>query len=310
MMWRLMIMIKNNSEFLYLFEAIMTNPNGDPDQENRPRMDNETKTLLVSDVRRKRDIRDFLYHKGYDIFVNTLDDKKVEMKTMFNAIKEKYGVGEKDDEKTIIDTILNNLIDIRMFGSAMAIKDEKGAKSFTGPVQLSWGYSLHPVDIVKSNSIVTIMNEDNSTFGKMYKVHYALVAYHGSINKFAAQKTKMTESDRDVFRRSLVQSMMNNLTHSKQGQAPSLYLEIVYNESFDGYVGDLRRFIDVNTDKNVIRKMEDLKINFDRLSSVIEDMKKNGYIKDVFVWKSPYVNQFNNLPKGTAIDVLKPFKSR
>jgi len=297
------MIIKNNSEFLYLFEAIMTNPNGDPDQENRPRMDNETKTLLVSDVRRKRDIRDFLFHKGYDIFVNTLNDKKVEMKKMFNAVKEKYEISNNDDEQTIIDVILNNLIDIRLFGSAMAV--EGVTKTFTGPVQLSWGYSLHPVDIIKSNSIVTIMNEDSSTFGKMYKVHYALVAYHGSINKFAANKTKMTELDRDIFRRSLVQSMMNNITHSKQGQIPSLYLEIVYDENFDGYLGDLRRFIDVDTDKTTIRKMEDIKISFDRLSSVIKDMKKNGYIKDVFIWESPYITQFSNLPEGTVFDLLE-----
>jgi CRISPR-associated protein Csh2 len=46
--------ILQNSDFLFGFEAVMTNPNGDPDQENRPRMDYETATTLVSDARRKR----------------------------------------------------------------------------------------------------------------------------------------------------------------------------------------------------------------------------------------------------------------
>jgi Cas7 group CRISPR-associated protein Csh2 len=63
------MIIKQNSEFLFLFEANMTNPNGDPDQENKPRMDYETNTLLVSDARRKRDCRDFMKEKGYQIFV-------------------------------------------------------------------------------------------------------------------------------------------------------------------------------------------------------------------------------------------------
>lgn len=53
-------MLKNNRDFLFLFDATNCNPNGDPDYENKPRFDYETHTLLVSDVRRKRDIRDFL----------------------------------------------------------------------------------------------------------------------------------------------------------------------------------------------------------------------------------------------------------
>ena len=84
------MIIKQNSEFLFLFEANMTNPNGDPDQENKPRMDYETNTLLVSDARRKRDCRDFMKEKGYQIFVDTLGDNKVPMDKMFAHIIELY----------------------------------------------------------------------------------------------------------------------------------------------------------------------------------------------------------------------------
>ena len=76
---------------------------------------------------------------------------------------------------------------------------------------MSWGYSLNPVDMIKSNSIVTIMNDDNSTFGKMYKIHYALVAHSGTVNKFAAAE-KPVLNDKVIFSKALVQSMMNNLT--------------------------------------------------------------------------------------------------
>jgi CRISPR-associated protein Csh2 len=44
----------NNSEILYLYDAQLTNPNGDPDEENRPRMDYERGINLVSDLRLKR----------------------------------------------------------------------------------------------------------------------------------------------------------------------------------------------------------------------------------------------------------------
>ncbi len=320
-------MIKNNSDFLFLFDATNCNPNGDPDQENVPRMDNETKTLLVSDVRRKRDVRDFLVNKGYDIFVRTLNDTKVTMDDMFDEIMKKYNIKDDAPSKEKVDKIIDNMIDMRIFGSAMAVKglkktkkkgkkddsdsseneDNSGAYSFTGPVQITWGYSLHPVDIIRSNTIVTIMNDVNATFGKMYKVHYALVAHSGTVNKFAAAKTRMTENDKDIFSRALVQSMMNNLTHSKQGQQPLLYLEIVYNEDFDGYLGDLRRFIRTETLKeNAVRSIDDLNVDFQELTSAVNDLKSKGYIKDIYIWKDQYTKKFENLPDARELDLLKP----
>ncbi len=349
------MIIKQNSEFLFLFEANMTNPNGDPDQENKPRMDYETNTLLVSDARRKRDCRDFMKEKGYRIFVDTLGDNKVPMDKMFARIIElyfhdtgkiekfknlnpelenkwmlennpaKYTVlyeelkekSKKDKKIKIEFTRFNNLllteiikdslIDIRLFGSAMAV--EGVSRTFTGPVQLNWGYSLHPVELIRSNTITSIMNEDSSTFGKKHKVHYALVAHYGTINKFSAQKTGMTEADRDIFRKALVQGMMNQLSDSKQGQIPLLYLEIVYKNDFDGYLGDLRRFIEVDCNENKpIRKIDDLqKVDLRHFKTIIEAMKDKGYVKKVIAWKKPFLHPDPfSLPEHEPIDLWKP----
>ena len=38
---------------LLVIDVTMSNPNGDPDMENKPRMDYETKTNLVSKYRKK-----------------------------------------------------------------------------------------------------------------------------------------------------------------------------------------------------------------------------------------------------------------
>ena len=43
--------IKQNGEILFLYDCKMCNPNGDPDDENRPRMDYDRERCLVSDVR-------------------------------------------------------------------------------------------------------------------------------------------------------------------------------------------------------------------------------------------------------------------
>lgn len=340
--------LKNNSDFLFSFEAIMTNPNGDPDQENKPRMDYETSTLLVSDSRRKRDVRDFLKNKGYRIFVDTLADDKVSMEVMFKKITSEYLTNRnklqfildknqdlkdrfnelfKDSNSDIIEALnsdrikkdknypkFNNLllteiikqdlIDIRLFGSAMAV--EGVTKTFTGPVQINWGYSLHPVELIKSNTITSIMNNDNSTFGKKYKVYYALIAHYGVINKNSAKLTGMTEEDKDIFRKALVQGIMDKQTDSKQGQNPLFYIEIVYKPEFDGYIGDMRRFINTGYDENKpIRDIKDLKVDFSKLQGAIDDLKKKGYIEKVIGWKHPLAEGIE-LPEYEAVDLLKP----
>lgn len=345
-----MMIVKNNSDFLFGFQSILSNPNGDPDQENKPRMDYETSTILVSDGRRKRDIRDFLKNKGYQIFVDTLSDQKVPMDKMFEYIrdnwlndeermnslfednpklkeqwKDVFGE-EKDFLKTYLDKkdklkknkdfvrfnniflteiIKRSLIDIRLFGSAMAV--EGVSRTYTGPVQMSWGYSLHPVELVKSSTITSIMNDDNSTFGKKYKLYYALVAHYGTINKYNAQRTGMTEEDRELFRKSLVQSIMSNQTDSKQGQEPLFYLEILYKEDFDGYLGDLRRFIDISYGEN-IRSIEDLTVDFSRLNTALDEMKKKGYIDKVIGWEHPFAGkeQLINMPQYEEVDLWAP----
>ncbi len=299
-------MITCNKDFLYIFDATNCNPNGDADQENKPRFDYDTKTLLVSDVRRKRDIRDFLINKNFNIFVRTLNDKKVTMDVMLSEVKKTFNFSDKTGQDEIIDVILDNMIDMRLFGSAMAMKGM--TKAFTGPVQLTWGYSLHPVDLVKSNAIVTIMNDDNSTFGKMYKVHYAMVAHGGSLNKFAAKKTRLKEKDFEIFRACLVQSMMNNLSQSKIGQRPLCYLEVTYNENFDGYLGDLRRYLDCVYEDVPIRNINHVRLDFSRLNNAIDLLKEKGYVKEISIWVDNDLTNFINLPSGEKLDLIKPIE--
>ena len=47
------------SEFLFIYDTRMANPNGDPD-ENRPRIDPYSGRNLVTDYRLKRTIRDYI----------------------------------------------------------------------------------------------------------------------------------------------------------------------------------------------------------------------------------------------------------
>lgn len=311
--------IAHNSDFLFLYEAIQCNPNGDIDQENKPRMDYDNQINLVTDVRIKRYIRDFLKTQGKDIFVDMEGENKVspdsklkavlsrllaipeEVKTAFegqdNLIKKFGDIHQKAGAKTSEDLIKfmqdkknkdlcsevnrfilaylvkQKFIDIRFFGSAFAI--EGFTKSYIGPIQLNWGYSLHKVQLMESNSIVTIMNDGSSTIGKDYRVHYSLLAFAGTVNKYAAIGTGLTENDLSEFRQAIWESIPALPTRSKMNQYPKLYVEVIYNDGFNnGHFGDLRQYVRVTPanelDEKQIRKFDDLTLDLSGLKKALE----------------------------------------
>ena len=83
-----MSVIQNRYDFVYYFDCLDDNPNGDTDADNQPRMDPETSQGLVSDVCLKRKVRDYVFKSqqedekqkhGYDIFVlsgHTLESRQ------------------------------------------------------------------------------------------------------------------------------------------------------------------------------------------------------------------------------------------
>lgn len=70
----------SNSEILIIYEVKMANPNGDPDDENRPRMDPKTKTNIVTDVRLKRFFRDYVIERYGEmkVWVSKVDGANVD----------------------------------------------------------------------------------------------------------------------------------------------------------------------------------------------------------------------------------------
>ncbi|WP_054846065.1 type I CRISPR-associated protein Cas7 [Sulfuracidifex tepidarius] len=107
--------LKNNSEILFIYEAKLTNPNGDPDDENRPRMDPKTKRNLVSDVRLKRYFRDYVISKeGEDsVWVTKIEGRNVD------ATERLSKLGKPED-------VLKKCIDARLFGATIPVKGQKG----------------------------------------------------------------------------------------------------------------------------------------------------------------------------------------
>lgn len=229
--------LKNRSEFLFIYDVKDANPNGDPLEGNRPRVDEETNQVIVSDVRLKRTIRDYLATvKGLDIFIIKEWDEEGNLRT-----KEDRSSDFNDDPQEI----LKRCIDMRLFGATTAIK----GKTFTwiGPVQFKFGRSLHKVDgplFVKGTTVMPSKEEKKmGTFREEWIVPYALIAFHGVANEYAAQETHLTEDDLNLLTEALWNGTKDLITRSKFGQMPRLLLGIVYKEGSDFYIGELDKLV-------------------------------------------------------------------
>lgn len=264
--------INNRSEILFLYETENANPNGDPLNENRPRFDAEEGKILVSDVRLKRTIRDYLYeYKGY----NGQDGKDIFVReTTYEDGDKTYvadGKRRAKDFKEKKENVLSACIDVRMFGGVIPLQND--SITLTGPTQFQMGKSLHQAEITTEQGTGAFSSGDKkaqSTFRTEYKVPYALIGFNGIINEKAAQYSAMTEVDKALLLEGIWEGTKNLISRSKFGQTPVFLMVINYKEPF--YIGNLRQRVKLESEKSQIqiRSTEDYSLNFDALMQEIK----------------------------------------
>lgn len=304
--------LKTRSELIFLYDAKDSNPNGDPLDENKPRMDEERSINLVTDVRLKRTVRDYLYeYKGYngsggnDIFVREIKDEKGNVqdgkKRASNFFKDKKNATEVEKE------VLEKCIDVRLFGATIPL--DKDSVTLTGPVQFKMARSLHPVQInhIKgTGAFASGEGKAQSTFREEYFVMYSLIAFYGIINENAAKYTKLTEGDVSLLLDGMWNGTKNLISRSKIGQTPRLLLKIDYKEP-NFLIGDLDSFLKLITNENIsalekIRDAGDYKIDLTGLSNVLKQysskIEKIGY---------KYDERMNFNINGNSVSLNKAF---
>jgi len=326
--------ITNSSEVLFIYEARLCNPNGDPDDENKPRIDRRTHINLVSDVRLKRFFRNFIaeHYGEHHLWVTTVDGKHVRPEERL----------EKLDKGKNPEAVLR-CIDARLFGALVPIGKGQKARgksySYTGPVQFSWGYSLHPVEIVDSSTITSVFKgreetevkrksgeeeerkpeaeeevEAYGTIGKDWRLYYSLIAFYGVINPARARGTKARKSDLEVLDNLLYKSVLiDATTRTKIGHQPHLYLRVEYDDG-EFLLGDLRKFIGVEFSKDApIRSFQDLTLTFGKLTETITGVKDK--INKLYVYVSEELEGryklYESLERGLGPEKLKriPYKA-
>ncbi|PUU90624.1 CRISPR-associated protein, Csh2 family [Halanaerobium congolense] len=266
-----MAVIDQRSELVFLYDIKDANPNGDPLDANKPRIDEETGINLVTDVRLKRTIRDYLFdYKGFngedgkDIFVREIknDDKSIQ------DGKERAKDFKEDPKK-----VLEQCIDVRMFGGVIPLTGD--SITYTGPVQFQMGRSLHKVElnyIKGTGAFASGAGKSKKTFREEYVVPYSLVGFYGIINENAAQSTELTKDDVELLLEGIWKGTKNLITRSKVGQTPRLLLKVNYSEE-NYFIGELKNYIKLETGlrEEEIRDVSDYNLDISELLAVIED---------------------------------------
>ncbi|MGH2459340.1 MAG: type I-B CRISPR-associated protein Cas7/Csh2 [Chloroflexota bacterium] len=232
--------VTQRSEILFLYDVTDSNPNGDPLDENKPRIDEETNHNIVTDVRLKRTVRDYLATRpGIEIFVQGERKENGDLKTKDERLASFGGA----------EDLLKRCIDLRLFGATIAIKERR--VTFTGPVQFKLGRSLNRVDLTFIKGTTVMPSGEGKAQGTMteeYRLPYSLIAFYGIVNENAArlnqqvalnEDIRLSEGDVDLLLEGLWNGTANLISRSKFGQRPRLLLRVRYRSGYQGYVGEL-----------------------------------------------------------------------
>jgi len=270
--------LAKESEILFIWDTRLSNPNGDMMSDNANRFDEIDEKAIVSDVRIKRTVRDYIqYHKNIDIFVNNdailagyTDEKgkvgSVTAENRFNQIKEQFE--NLDDEKGIFLSCIDN----RLFGGVAP----KSGLQLIGAVQFSWTKSLNKTETVLSQGTGAFATESKkegeAKFTKTFRVDnyipYAIFPTYGTVNRANVANCQTTQKDVDELIEGLWFGTKKLNTHTKMGQKPRLLLEIIYKDDSNYFVGLLDELVTLKNSEE-IRSLDEAKFDFSELIEVL-----------------------------------------
>ncbi|SHO50560.1 type I-B CRISPR-associated protein Cas7/Csh2 [Anaerocolumna xylanovorans] len=280
------------SEILFLYDITWGNPNGDPNDANKPRIDEETGFNIVTDVRLKRTIRDELIARGHEVLVRDtiteggfLADAKhrgidflpesARAKASKKNEKEKLTGEELEEFKKNV----KSCADIRMFGCVLPSDLKNASLQFTGPVQFKMGTSLHPVklEFIKGTGAFAGADEKNQkTFRQEYLLPYSLINFYGLVNDRAAEITGLTEEDVSLMLNAMWDGTKNLITRTKAGQVPRVLIQVSYKTK-DFYIGSLDKKIEFshNMSGEAVRAISDGKLQLEKLKDCLVSNKEH-----------------------------------
>jgi len=275
--------LAKESEVLFIWDTKLSNPNGDMMSDNANRFDEIDEKAIVSDVRIKRTVRDYLqYHKNKDIFVNNdailagYTNEKGEIESLkaenrFNQIKVQFQGLENEKD------IFLSCIDNRLFGGVAP----KSGLQLIGAVQFAWTKSLNKTETILSQGTGAFATEakdgGDAKFTKTFRVDnyipYAIFPTYGTINRANVKNCKTQEEDIADMIEGLWYGTKKLNTHTKMGQKPRLLLRVIYKDDSNYFIGLLDELVTLKNSED-IRSLDDAEFDFSQLLSTLKSASK------------------------------------
>lgn len=235
-----MPILQNKIDFAVIIRVKNANPNGDPLNGNRPRIDYEGRGE-ISDVCIKRKIRDRLMelkddggNYKYKVFVQS-DDRKLDDATSLKDRAEK-ALGKDLGGKETAEKACAEWIDVRAFGQLFAFS-KKGKKKdgssdgddangvsvpIRGPVTIQHAFSVDPVCLTSTQITKSVNSEDtkdgkrgSDTMGMKHRVDSGVYVFYGSMNPQLAQRTKFSDEDATEIKNVLPRLFENDASSAR-----------------------------------------------------------------------------------------------
>ncbi|MCL5277560.1 MAG: type I-C CRISPR-associated protein Cas7/Csd2 [Deltaproteobacteria bacterium] len=228
--------LKNKVDFAVIINVNNANPNGDPLNGNRPRV-NYDGIGELSDVCIKRKIRNRLMHRyselenkekeGQAVFVQSDDNKLDDYPSLRSRAEGELEKKYWKDEKSFFDAVCAKWIDVRAFGQVFAYASEKKGEGVSigvrGPVSIHSAFSVAPVSdrIISIQITKSVSGEGegkkkaSDTMGMKHRVDHGVYVFYGSMNPQLATKTGFADEDAKAIKQALMTLFRNDASSAR-----------------------------------------------------------------------------------------------
>ena len=212
-------------EISFVFEAIDSNPNGDPDSSNSPRVDPVTGEGLVTGECLKSKIRQYLLDTGKASLL---------LYRGIPSVESALAQADKSKKKNC------DFYDVRAFGAVLVSSKKEVANQgvYRGAAQFSLAKSVGPVrieDCTVTRSYVTKEGEDKTrTMGHRQRVPYGLYVSRVWVNPMDAKRNGFSWEDLEL----LVEALRGAFAFDKSSARPNVRPVQMVTFVHESYLGD------------------------------------------------------------------------
>lgn len=273
--------LKNKIDFAVIVSVNNANPNGDPLNGNRPRVNYEGLGEL-SDVSIKRKIRNRLMQDGEKIFVQSDDNRVDDYRSLRNRAEGTIKKTDLKDESKYREAACKEWIDVRSFGQVFAFKggEESGVSiGIRGPVSIHPAFSVAPVlDRISSTQITKSVSGEgdgskrgSDTMGMKHRVDHGVYVFYGSMNPQLAEKTGFSDKDAEVIKEAIKTLFRNDASSARPEGSMEVYKVYWWeHNSKNGQYSSAKvhRLLKVEATSDQPKNIEDYKISLGKLDGL------------------------------------------